>query len=250
MGEGEDRAPNPDQAWKTLDLVNDWIKHADAKIAVTLAATAASGVMLFNLAKGASRHGHWFVALVTLTALGLGFTALCAFTAIVPRVTLVKKKQPEKFDNLLFYRHIANGYRNKANAYALALGSLTMDRQSLTQQIAEQVHANSIVADRKYKWADRALRALAVGVVLLTVTAGVEAWGDGHARPHRRSQDPGLCQSRPPGQCSCPSINPAPRPGWHGCGWGSPRSHRSMGTGGCEVSSIGRSASHWSASEA
>lgn len=36
--------PEPDQAWKALGLVNDWIKHADAKVGATLAVTVLCAV--------------------------------------------------------------------------------------------------------------------------------------------------------------------------------------------------------------
>jgi len=31
--------PDPDQAWKALNLVNDWIKHAETKLIAILAAS-------------------------------------------------------------------------------------------------------------------------------------------------------------------------------------------------------------------
>ncbi len=41
--------PDVDQAWKALSLVNDWVKHADAKRGVVLTAAGVSGGVLFNL---------------------------------------------------------------------------------------------------------------------------------------------------------------------------------------------------------
>ncbi len=43
--------PDPDQAWRALSLVNDWVKHAEVKLGVVLTATGVSGGILFNLAK-------------------------------------------------------------------------------------------------------------------------------------------------------------------------------------------------------
>ncbi len=43
--------PDADQAWKALGLVNDWIKHAEAKASAAMAASGVSAVLLYNLDK-------------------------------------------------------------------------------------------------------------------------------------------------------------------------------------------------------
>lgn len=164
--------PDPDQAWQALSLVNDWIKHADAKVAATLAATGATAVVLYNLI-GNEKDPCWpFISAAVGCAALLFWTARCALQALVPRVRITEKPAPEVFDNLLFYRHIANAYPpNKKIAYAHALGELTMDDQELTKHIAEQVHANAAVANNKYEWANRAIGSLALAIGFLAVTA-------------------------------------------------------------------------------
>ena len=47
--DGADRIePQPDQAWKALGLVNEWVRHAETKVAATLAATGVTAGALLN----------------------------------------------------------------------------------------------------------------------------------------------------------------------------------------------------------
>jgi hypothetical protein len=171
------KEPDPDHAWKALSLVNDWIRHADAKIGVTLAATGVAGATLFNLMKDAADPSCWLKATAALCAAALLWTAACAVIGLVPQVKIGKRRDPESYTNLLFYRHIAGGWEGKPAAFVFALGSLIIDKQELTKHIGEQVHANASVARRKYVWADRAIRGLAVGLLLLAITATLRVLG-------------------------------------------------------------------------
>ena len=60
--------PNPDHAWKLLGLVNEWIRHSDAKAGVTLAFTGVLGAMAFNLAKDFEQRSFLFDSVVVLAS--------------------------------------------------------------------------------------------------------------------------------------------------------------------------------------
>lgn len=51
------------------------------------------------------------------------------------------------------------------------LATLTGNDREITNHLALQVHANSMVAHRKYTWANRAIRALRVGLIGLALIA-------------------------------------------------------------------------------
>lgn len=177
VADSELHLPDPDHAWKALTLVNDWIKHADTKVAATLAGTAATALALYNLLNNEADRGCVFAAASVGCGALLLWTARCSLKALVPRRTILKKRAPVKLDNLLFYGHIARAYPpEKKSAYTHALGELTMSDHELTKHIAEQVHANANVANQKYDWVNKAINALALAVGFLAVAALAAVW--------------------------------------------------------------------------
>lgn len=171
------KVPDPDHAWKALALVNEWIRHGDAKISVTLAVTGAAGVMLYNLVKDQTNTALPLEVLGGGCAVALFLAAFFAVVGLIPQVRVGARREPEAYTNLLFYRHIAGGWNGKTAGFVHALGELTIDKQKLTKHIGEQVHANAGVARRKYVWSDRSIKALAAGLLLLALTAAVKVVG-------------------------------------------------------------------------
>lgn len=177
----EHPGPDPDHAWKTLTLVNDWIRHADSKIGATVAITAATAVGLYKVVDSVPKPG--WVVVYTSVACGvlLLLTAVQALMALLPRVRMPRgpkaQKTSETFDNLLFYRHITRGYPPAQKAtYLHSFAELTMDPARLTKQVGEQVYANAAVAEMKYQWSNRAILTLAIAVVFLALAAFAAVW--------------------------------------------------------------------------
>ena len=173
---------DPDQAWKALGLVNDWIRHAEAKTAATLAAAGVTGGVLYNLVRDLKQPSIWLSIVASLSGLTVVVTALAAIFALIPRLT-IRNRRPSPPSNddeapsedpssLLFFSHIARDYKtDAAPTYAEVLKVLTNDRERLTEQIGRQVHANAHVAQRKYRYANIAIVGLASDLALLCVTA-------------------------------------------------------------------------------
>jgi hypothetical protein len=172
-----------------LSLVNDWIRHAEAKATATLAAAGVTGGVLYNLVHSQTHLSLAFDIVVTINTIAIIASAGSAVMALVPRLTVRKVKPatantrpssqapmsgapvPEDPVNLLFFRDIARRYRGDAPSYTQVLGTLTSDPAKLTEYIGLQVHANSDVAHRKYGWANRAATSLAVDLIMLGITA-------------------------------------------------------------------------------
>lgn len=181
--------PEPDQAWKALGLVNDWIKHADAKVGATLAVSGVVAVMLYNLVKNQDRPGCALSIFTVLCAVAVVAAGGSAALALMPRLAIATKWEqrtarrvasaagdvtpPPEEDpvNLLFFSNIAKTYHGDGPSYIEVLRSLTSDPERLTRQIAHQVHANATVAHRKFTWADRAIKFLLLALLLLGVVA-------------------------------------------------------------------------------
>jgi hypothetical protein len=167
--------PDPEQAWKTLGLINDWLKHAEAKLAAALATTGVGGGVLFNLV---TKQGQPSVA-VNVAAAVCGITlfgaGVLAIIGLFPVVQLGRRQQGHDLVNPLFFHDIACAYMGDAPGYSAVLHRLTIDFDDLVGHLGRQVHANAIVADRKYRWAKWSLRALLIGLLALWALAVIIA---------------------------------------------------------------------------
>jgi hypothetical protein len=174
--------PNPDQAWKALTLVNDWIRHAETKTVATLAAAGVTGGVLYNLVQHQTYPSVGLSVIAVICGVAIVTSAGSAIIALAPQLRPPKTTAsppsndggtppPDDPANLLFFAHIARDYKGDAPTYAQVLSTLTSNHAMLTEQIGRQVHANAHVAQRKYWWANCAIIALGVGLVFLAVTA-------------------------------------------------------------------------------
>lgn len=155
--------PQPDVAWRVLLVTNDWIRHADSKTAVTLAFITATGVMLFNLVHDLGIWKCTTIALTLGTILALVGAMVFSASALAPRTKASKDSPP----NPLFFGAIAS--MDKAS-YLKTLSTLTSTPEELVLKTADQVHENSVIANKKHQRVKIAIRfevAAAVSVALL-----------------------------------------------------------------------------------
>lgn len=172
MPEGSDQ-PDADYAWKTLTLINDWIRVADAKIGVNLAAAGAAGVMLFNLVKDWPSSLCWDAYIIPILC-GLAITAsvVCSVYAIRPRTSpqnLLEDDAIPGGPSPFFFGAISTSW--KRDAYVKALTSTISDPDALVRHIAMQIHVNADIATRKFTWSNWSLRATLVAVACLGIVA-------------------------------------------------------------------------------
>lgn len=171
-------AADPDQAWMVLQLVNEWVRYADAKIAVTFTFAGVTAGALYNVVKG--HNGHLTLAMViaaTLCAAAIIACGTCAGIALIPRIKGMRPGAPGDPTNPLFFGTIAKHYEDDRPGYIEVLTAITGDKNALTNFVADQVHGGSLVAAAKIKWVNIAIRfamlatvALAVLVLLLAVS--------------------------------------------------------------------------------
>jgi hypothetical protein len=160
--------PEPEQAWKALSLVDEWVKHAEAKLGVVLAATAASGGILFNLVRDRSHASVAFDVAAVVCGASVLAAGACAMIGLYPRVRLRRGKAADTV-NPLFFHDVARAYNGDAPSYSAVLHTLTTNADDLVRHLGQQIHANATVAHRKYVWANRAIRALLLD--LLSIAA-------------------------------------------------------------------------------
>jgi len=108
-------AANPDHAWKALLLVNDWIRHSDAKAGVTLAFTGVLGTMLFNLTKNFTARWWLTDVLAVATCASLVTAAVFCALTLTPRVG--DRRGPGDDINRLFYGSISKHFQGDRRGY-------------------------------------------------------------------------------------------------------------------------------------
>lgn len=193
----------PEHAWKALSLVNDWVKHAETKSVATLAAAGVAGGVAYNLLKDQSNPGIILDLVAVVGCLMIFLAGLFAMAALAPQLkpplrgelraklrgmrarrsvppseggTEPTQSEAERSPtNLLFYGDVKRQYEHDAPTYAQVLAAITGNDREITNHIALQVHANSLVANRKYVWANRAIRALRVALICLALIALITA---------------------------------------------------------------------------
>ena len=148
----------PDQAWKALSITNEWVRHADTKVGVTLAFVGATGTILYNLVKNLSDWGWLLGGTAAICGFAIFFATGAALMALFPRTTphnpsqdsTSVKDEASSVDveagapadkeavNLLFYGDIARTYRGKRPTFVDVFRTLTSDKDLLTGHIAHQ----------------------------------------------------------------------------------------------------------------
>ena len=162
------REPDPrlESAWHLYDTHVEWIKHADAKLGVLIAASVAyiGAVLAFVFATDASG---------SVAALVVGAAAVALLVAAYPLGPKVHlPKQPTSF---LFFAHAARDHPS-VDTYLSEYAAHLVDSQRMLDDLAGQTWSLAHVAALKFKLAGIATAVFIVSVVLGAVLAIVEAW--------------------------------------------------------------------------
>lgn len=169
--------PQPDHAWKALTVTNEWIRHADAKTAAVLAFAGVTAGVQFNLVKDISTWSVWLTVSSSVVVVALLLTVWFAGRALFPRTSptsdpknapgIDQQAESEVVGNLLFFGDVVKHYGETRPTYRQVLTVLTSSPQQLTEQIADQIHANAHIATTKMKKVNGAIICglVAVGAV-------------------------------------------------------------------------------------
>jgi hypothetical protein len=134
--------------WKTYGIINEWIRFSDTKAGAILTANGViASIVLSKLANSTNFldiHPIFPILLIigTITTfLSIFFSIICLSPTL---------KVGDKTNSVLFFANIAERYKTHCD-YEKKAHDVLSDEKQATNQIAQQVWANSKVAWKKYK---------------------------------------------------------------------------------------------------
>lgn len=157
-----------EDAWKLLDIVVGWVKHAEAKAIATLVAAGVIGGLMYNLVRSEPQPSFPLDACIALCGILVLAAAGCSACALWPRLRFNGTSR-----SLLYFAHIVRDHEKGEGAYVEAFRTLANDQEKMLGQLASQIWANSRVAVRKYWWSNLALVALLLSVGAIASTTGL-----------------------------------------------------------------------------
>lgn len=167
MVDGDDQAVQGDaeQAWRVLGLVNDWLKHAEAKAAGALTIAGVVGGVLYTLV-AEQKDLPWAVGFVAvLCGIAVLASGVSAAVALWPRL---KSKEPPT--SPLYFNHIARQHAD-GSTYHDTLKLVTSKPEDMVRELAAQIWANAHVSQKKFRWAGYSIVALILSLAGLAVVA-------------------------------------------------------------------------------
>lgn len=145
---------DPARPWEVLSLVNEWVRHAEAKAGAILAAGGVVAGVLYSLLDKQTKP-PWTLTLPAAIC-GIMTLSTAVMSAVALRPRLWAREAPT---SLLYFDHIARRF-DSPGAYGQALRGLVTSAEDELQQVAQQVWVNAVIARQKYQWAGRALVSL------------------------------------------------------------------------------------------
>ncbi|MEV7196853.1 Pycsar system effector family protein [Streptomyces sp. NPDC093510] len=161
-----------DNAWRILDTIRDWTKHAETKAATTLAAAGVVAGVLYSLVTGSGGRSAWFASAAAVSAVCTVAAGLTAGLVLWPRQRIAVGTMPT---SLLFYDHIGREYSASHSEYRDRLNELLRDEDALLAAVVDQIWANALVARRKFGWVSRSIGLLLFALLGLAVAAVLSA---------------------------------------------------------------------------
>lgn len=153
------------ELWNILTKTTDSVRYSDSK-AVSL--LTVHGVIITVIYTNATIV-YSYVASCTMTLI-LGFMTAVSILAsvvisfMVVRPFMVKNTPP----SLMYFGNIQANYKNHQDYYQ-ALKETFSDSDKIDEQLAQQIHINSIIAWRKFTMVGRSIQFFYVSLFLLLV---------------------------------------------------------------------------------
>ncbi|MCD1598193.1 Pycsar system effector family protein [Rheinheimera aquimaris] len=164
-----------------FELVNTWLKHAEAKAATLLAIDGAVVFGLCRLLQGADTANLFFQIYVVTAVIFLSISVFIALLSFVPALKMpwaFKLNNPTADDNLWYFEHIAKYTPERYLRELSASNDSTSYKGTVYElMLAKQIIINSVICRRKYGLFTFAIWLTLAGVATPIVAAVVWKFG-------------------------------------------------------------------------
>ncbi|TAH31655.1 hypothetical protein EYC59_06475 [Candidatus Saccharibacteria bacterium] len=151
--------------WQILNNINEWIRFADAKAGVVLAACGVlGGIVIARLPSDQSTFRFWGLAAVLVT---LGLAIVCAAICLGP--SLGKKIPPT---SLMYFGHISRKYRENFSGFAQDFEGLGIG-DKISEEITSQIWVNSMIATKKYRYVNVSILLFITSLLMAGLTLSI-----------------------------------------------------------------------------
>lgn len=160
----------------TLESVNDWLKFAEAKNAVVVAASGFGlwASLRIALSNETGCYATTYFAILSIFLVGGFVTALLSFLPILNYRWVIPAPAKLANGNLLYFGYLATLSKNQVlEAYLKATESKEVDVKEIHGMYAEQVIVNSRIALAKYAMFEFAIKVLLLGVLTPVIAVPV-----------------------------------------------------------------------------
>lgn len=152
---------NNDDLWKMLQNTAEWLRFAELKAGIVF--TVQSGIVSFGLPKllahrDAILGNHLLLGLVVASVCFSTLAIYCALRCVAPRLRPINGK------SVLYFGDVATAFPN-ASVFQEVLDGYRDSPTGLDKHIVQQVWANSVIANRKFRLCGFGLWFLAFGMI-------------------------------------------------------------------------------------
>lgn len=142
------------------DKVDEQVRYSNWKASYILTTVGAAFVGCGAALLGPQIEGLWAKVFLVAGLVLCGLSGAASAMAIFP--VMKRRKGDEPPSSLMFFGSIA---RMTTDEYLENVGQLTEER--IVDELTQQIHALSVLAQEKYRWIRLSTMTLAVGLVLL-----------------------------------------------------------------------------------
>jgi len=154
-----------DLDWIVFSQVNEWIKFADMKATALLAIGGVLGGLLVSSAPVSSSHGVRQILFIA-AVISVVLSTLMSLFALLPRLG-----RSTELTSLIYFDHVARRFAGDRDRFVVAFAAAVEDAAAMRAEIAAQIWANSVVAQRKFRGLTYATWLVGAAMVLAGLTA-------------------------------------------------------------------------------